>query len=205
MDVESASPVGDGQVRPSTGSKARRQDAVGGERETDARLWCHLYLNPVMLQPGFDLSKKIIGRGGCNTRSIFETTGAKIRLRGSGSGHLEWVGQRYRREAPVPLMLAITGEAGLPDKFCEALQMALDLLHKVGRRFEDFWCQQMGAHLPVTLSAGPLFWVGSLSEGSSRCVAPMLEAAAADASRARGDEVVVGAAHSPQQRRGGGH
>jgi hypothetical protein len=68
------------------------------------RLWCHFYLDPSMLEPGFDLVKKIIGRGGCNTRGIFDATQTKVRVRGKGSGHKE---QHNGREAPVPLMIAL--------------------------------------------------------------------------------------------------
>ena len=38
------------------------------------QLWCHLYVNPEMQQPGFDLNKKIIGKGGRRTRCIFEAS-----------------------------------------------------------------------------------------------------------------------------------
>ena len=33
-------------------------------------IWCHIYLDPDMLAPGFEVVKKIIGKGGCNTRKI---------------------------------------------------------------------------------------------------------------------------------------
>jgi len=143
------------------------------------RVWCHLYLHPDMLRPGFDLNKKIIGRGGCCTRGIYDATGAKIRLRGRGSGHLEG-GQ----EAPAPLMLAITGEKGKAANFCKAIQMAAELLRDVSKRFQSF-CdqrnkqqrgkQQQGASQPPTRPSGPFFWVGEISACGARCAANILD------------------------------
>ncbi len=52
-----------------------------------------------------DIAKQIIGPLGTNIRPIHEATGAKIRLRGIGSGHLE--GPR-RSECPLPLHICIS-------------------------------------------------------------------------------------------------
>jgi hypothetical protein len=50
----------------------------------------------------------LIGRGGENTKTVNARTGAKVRIRGKGSGHRE---VRELKEAPVPLMVAITSDA----------------------------------------------------------------------------------------------
>jgi len=143
------------------------------------RLWCHLYLNPEMLRPGFDLNKKIIGHGGCCTRRIHDATGAKIRLRGRGSGHLEG-----EHEAPAPLMLAITGEKGKAVNFCRAIQMSADLLHDISKRFRSF-CDQRGrkqrgeqqrcSGQPPVGPSDTLFWVGEISVSGAGCAASTLE------------------------------
>ena len=46
-----------------------------GKAGRAAKIWCHFYLEPLMLQEHFDVNKKIIGHGGANTRRIFEETG----------------------------------------------------------------------------------------------------------------------------------
>ncbi len=55
---------------------------------------------------------------------IFNVTGAKVRIRGRGSGHLE-VGGKH--EAPVPLMVAITADQEAVGNFRRAVMMTLRL------------------------------------------------------------------------------
>lgn len=86
-----------------------------------------------MLQPGFELAKKIIGHGGAHTRKIFDATGAKIRLRGKGSGHLEGT-----HEAPVPIMLAVTTEKHEVEQFRSAVTMSAELLAGVEAKYRSF-------------------------------------------------------------------
>merc|ERR1711907_106499 len=74
------------------------------------RFACQFHLH--MDVPGFDLVPRIIGRGGCNTKRIFDASGAKIRVRGRGSGHIEL---RTNAEATVPLMVAVS--CGTKDGF----------------------------------------------------------------------------------------
>eukprot|EP00443_Scrippsiella_acuminata_P022449 CAMPEP_0115265010 /NCGR_PEP_ID=MMETSP0270-20121206/50731_1 /TAXON_ID=71861 /ORGANISM="Scrippsiella trochoidea, Strain CCMP3099" /LENGTH=430 /DNA_ID=CAMNT_0002681061 /DNA_START=25 /DNA_END=1317 /DNA_ORIENTATION=- len=139
-----------------------------------SRLWCHLYVSPDMLKHGFDFNKKIIGHGGCCTRAIYDATGAKIRLRGRGSGHLEG-----GCEAPAPLMLAITGEHGETANFCKAIKMSAELLQDVSRRFQSF-CQPRGKHQkgggrPLAEQSSPLFWVGEISPLGATVAASVLD------------------------------
>eukprot|EP00446_Apocalathium_sp_SHHI-4_P035471 CAMPEP_0177312244 /NCGR_PEP_ID=MMETSP0368-20130122/10782_1 /TAXON_ID=447022 ORGANISM="Scrippsiella hangoei-like, Strain SHHI-4" /NCGR_SAMPLE_ID=MMETSP0368 /ASSEMBLY_ACC=CAM_ASM_000363 /LENGTH=396 /DNA_ID=CAMNT_0018771283 /DNA_START=60 /DNA_END=1250 /DNA_ORIENTATION=+ len=142
------------------------------ERNARGSLWCHLFISPDMLRPGFDLNKKIIGKGGCYTRGIYEATGAKIRLRGHGSGHLERDGQ----EAPASLMLAITVETGEAAPFCEAIRMAAELLQGIARRFRSFCgrrgSSEVGRGQPPSAT---LFWIGELSHRGKLCAAALAE------------------------------
>jgi len=131
------------------------------------RLWCNFYINEDMQRRGFELNKKIIGHGGQGTKRIFDATGAKIRLRGHGSGHLEGT-----REAPVHLMLSVTAELGEYDNFRKAYDMASELLQSVESRFNAF-CQK-NQEFPVQ---GPCFWVGEISPESQACVDGELDAA----------------------------
>merc|ERR1719272_180919 len=110
---------------------SRRSQAHRGGSD---RLWCHIFIDPCMLVPGFDLVKKVIGRSGCNTRTIFESTGTKVRVRGTGSGHIE---HRLGREAPVPLMVALAAESGCAESFSKAFVLTKELLQDTERRFHS--------------------------------------------------------------------
>lgn len=119
------------------------------------RLWCHLYMNQCVLEPGFDFVKKVIGRVGWNTRAIFESTGIEILVRGQGSGHIE---PGLGREAPVPLMVSLANESGCAEAFSRAFELTKELLQETVRRFHVF-CRKHGLPLPTT----PLFFLGDIS------------------------------------------
>ena len=80
----------------------------------------------------------LIGRGGKHTRNIYDITGAKIRVRGKGSGHKEVDGTK---EAPVPLMVAVTSDGTDTSKFARAVKMMTDKLHEVNGLFAQFSLQ----------------------------------------------------------------
>lgn len=155
----------------------RRRPSDGKEQ-----LWCHLHLNPEMAVSGFDLNKKIIGRGGRCTKGIFEATGAKVRLRGVGSGFRE---ARTRsgglREARVPLMLAITSDRGDRENFRRAVEMAVDHLRSIGCRFASFNRRGCGHERPPPVEASRAFWVGGISAAGWRCCAACLHDVHVDA------------------------
>lgn len=145
-------------------------DMHGCRRDT---LFCHLHIDPQMLEHGFDVNKKIIGRGGTNTKSIFTNTGAKVRLRGRGSGFLERVGKtEVMREAPVPLMLTVSVEKyrneGAEAKFQKAVEMAVKLLFDVSSRFRGFRKLSAGG---AAEAEEPRFWIGNISPESQVCAA----------------------------------
>jgi len=125
-----------------------------------SRHFCHFHLGEAMIaKQSFEHNKKIIGRAGCNMKAIFDATGAKVRLRGKGSGHLEG-----GKEAPVPLMLVVTctdsGQA-----FKTAVRMAIEVLQSVEVQFH------------ATCRAGdrvPCFRVASLSPGAADCLGNLL-------------------------------
>jgi len=155
-------------------SRGRRADAVVQKaicartsrrnRGDNNRLWCHVYMNPCMLEPGFDLVQKVIGRTGCNTRAIFESTGTKIRVRGRGSGHIE---HRLGREAPVPLMVALAAESDCPEGFSRAVVLTKELLQDTEKRFHGF-CAKKGLPVPTM----PLFSIGDSSQRSLAILCP---------------------------------
>ncbi|CAE7560609.1 unnamed protein product [Symbiodinium natans] len=136
-------------------AKAKSKAKSAKKHNPGQKIWCHFFIDPVMLRNGFDVNKKLIGHGGANTKRIYEETGAKIRLRGRGSGHVEG----DRGEAPVHLMLAVTSETRNQDNFLVALELSAQLLQKVTIRYPDF-CKAYGIPPPTE----PLFWVGELSQ-----------------------------------------
>lgn len=128
------------------------------------RLWAHIYLH--MQVEGFDLVPRLIGRNGCNMRKIAEATGAKIRIRGRGSGHLEIEG---KTEAPTPLMVAVTTDHADPSMFKKAIEMTIRELKAVEGRFNAF-CQKQG-HVHV----GPCYSLGVLQPNASEALASLLD------------------------------
>jgi len=101
----------------------------------------------------FDLVPMVIGRKGHNTRDIAERTGAKIRVRGKGSGHLEcFTGM----EAPTPLMLVVATEGDNCGGFFTALRLTIALLRKVEIRYIEH-CKYEGV-----VASNPAFTLGQL-------------------------------------------
>lgn len=122
------------------GARRRAQRARGTQAQCAAcdaavrgkpppRLSCSFYLS--MRHEQFDLVPIIIGRRGSNTRKIAEETGAKVRVRGKGSGHHEATG----REAATPLMLAVTTDGDNDEGFLDAVEQATRLLRCVEERY----------------------------------------------------------------------
>lgn len=99
-----------------------------GTRER--RLCCQIMLH--MVTPGFDLVPMIIGRKGCNTRPIAEATRCKLRVRGKGSGHLEF---HTGKEAPSALMLVISAESGAAEHFESAIKRSIELLQGIEKDY----------------------------------------------------------------------
>lgn len=160
---------------PSPEKPARRNQRG---RQQNERLWCNIYINPCMLEEGFDLVKKIIGRDGsdgCNTRKIWDDTNTKVRVRGRGSGHPEvpiGKGSRQLKEAPVPLMMALSADHGRRGDFKRAFEMARDLLENVSKRFQKF---SQDRHCSWDQGSDTTwFWVGEAPKASIECLGDAL-------------------------------
>eukprot|EP00928_Gymnodinium_smaydae_P092275 TRINITY_DN7610_c4_g1_i1.p1 TRINITY_DN7610_c4_g1~~TRINITY_DN7610_c4_g1_i1.p1 ORF type:complete len:645 (+),score=109.54 TRINITY_DN7610_c4_g1_i1:169-1935(+) len=130
------------------------------------RLWIHIHLH--MKRPGFDLVPMLIGRGGQNVRKIADRTGAKIRVRGRGSGHKEING---KFEAPTPLMVAVTTELKDAAGFRMAVQMTLDELRQVERRFYEF----MEKTSEGERFTGPCYSLGLLNDGAEELLRGVID------------------------------
>jgi hypothetical protein len=118
----------------STDTRLRRP---GRRQASGPRLWCHIFLNQRHVE--FDLVPRLIGYGGKNTKNISLLTGAKIRVRGRGSGHKEVDGIK---EAPVPLMVAVTSDGTDADKFCKAVRLITYKLQEANDVFTLFAREQ---------------------------------------------------------------
>jgi len=131
VTIEEASSEAPSLSSTKRGRKHRRSREASSRGQ---RLCCNFILGM-----GSDYVPAIIGRRGTNTKSIYEETGCKVRVRGRGSGHQE---QGSNKEAPTNLMLAVTAEANNSDGFCKAVAMSLTLLEEVEERYYfDHWCR----------------------------------------------------------------
>ena len=130
------------------------------------RLWVHIYLNKRV--PDFELVPMLIGRFGCNMRNIHQQTCAKVRVRGLGSGHMEvWKKKKKSgplKEAPVPLMMAITSVGSHIQHFRKAVELSIDTLQQIQQVFNDF-CKQRGFS-PAFASRESLWSFGELSDAA---------------------------------------
>eukprot|EP00931_Biecheleriopsis_adriatica_P058057 TRINITY_DN34490_c0_g1_i1.p1 TRINITY_DN34490_c0_g1~~TRINITY_DN34490_c0_g1_i1.p1 ORF type:complete len:536 (+),score=94.55 TRINITY_DN34490_c0_g1_i1:106-1713(+) len=139
--------LGEGERRCASGRGSGRRRAAPAAK---SRLFCYLYLH--MSDNGFQLVPTVIGRNGCNTRQIYEATGCKVRVRGKGSGHKE---SSTGKEAPTPLMMAITSESFNTEGFYSAVRESIDLLRCIEEKYATH-CAERG--LPAIT---PGFTLGS--------------------------------------------
>ncbi|CAJ1387223.1 unnamed protein product [Effrenium voratum] len=104
----------------------RRRRADGG------RFSCNFHLTQAYQK--LNVVPAIIGKQGVNTRSIYEKTGAKIRVRGRGSGHKE---SATGREAPAGLMVTVSACASDLNAFNHAVTMTGELLDRIQTRIRQ--------------------------------------------------------------------
>lgn len=103
-------------------------------------------------------------------RAINVATHAKIRIRGRGSGHLEVEGTR---EAPVPLMVAVTSEGVHKIHFKTAVQMTVDKLNEVQALFKQF-CQQRNLQPQTSWPRDSIWRFGEMSKEAETTLAELL-------------------------------
>merc|ERR1712048_1059644 len=84
----------------------------------------------------FSVKNKVLGSRGAHVKDIFEKTGAKLRLRGRGSGFLEGPD---KKESTDPLMLCVSA----PDvaSYQDAKDMVTEVLERVYKQYRE--------HLPT--------------------------------------------------------
>ena len=114
-------------------------------------MYVHILLH--MQAVGFDLVPRLIGCRGCNMRRIAAATGAKVRIRGRGSGYLEG---KHMQEAPIPLMVAIATRHEAVAGFVRAVEMTLQVLHGLQESFHSHCRQHRLTHRGPCISVeGP--------------------------------------------------
>jgi len=104
------------------------------------RLWCHVHLQH--LPDDFCFVQKLIGKRGVHTSQVFEDTGAKVRVRGEGSGHLE---AESGREARAALMVTISADADDEDGFLRAVTAVIERLAELHVDYGDYCMKKTSA------------------------------------------------------------
>lgn len=124
----------------------------------------------------FQVARKLIGSKGCNMKRIVKLTGAKLRLRGIGSGYLEGASQK---ESSEPLQLCISCTS--PEGYQTAVKQVEDLLSGVYDDYRQF-CQDHGKACPdlsIKLSENQLVYSsrapGVGEAAGAPAVAPLVE------------------------------
>jgi len=126
--------------------QAERRSATYG-----AKPQCQFYIG-IEEEPKFKVTRRVLGSHGKFVKAIAESTGAKLRLRGRGSGFLEGVEQL---ESTDELMLCVSA----PDAACyaDAVRLVRELLVGVYQDYHVF-CIKSGwaaPQLEVRLHEGP--------------------------------------------------
>mmetsp|Transcript_66060 Transcript_66060/g.137977 ORF Transcript_66060/g.137977 Transcript_66060/m.137977 type:complete len:408 (+) Transcript_66060:118-1341(+) len=148
---QTPSPAG---TEPSCRSRGASSTTVGDAADSDestvviarkpakkqnrsSKLKCDIILKVTVEEArDFQLVPRLIGANGRNMKGIVDTYGAKIRIRGRGSGYYETKGPRGMREADIPLQMVYRAE----DKanFEAGLAALTEQLEAMGQRFARF-------------------------------------------------------------------
>lgn len=104
-------------------------------QDSRVRKWTSRYEIQIDPHDGFQVTRRIIGTRGANMKKINASTGAKLRLRGRGSGYLEG---SSRQEADDPLHLCISSCDAL--KYKIARSMTEKLLQDIYADYDRWLC-----------------------------------------------------------------
>ena len=123
-----------GTARSQKKASQRQQQPL----KAQSRRWCTFKITAA--HPLFHPVPMLIGKGGVNTRRIALQTGAKIRVRGRGSGHLE---AATGEEAPAPLMMVVSSARKNTEGYFTALNLSADLLWEMQQAYNTH-CADVG-------------------------------------------------------------
>ena len=135
-------------------TKARKNRAQRPALRAPSRRWCCFKIK-MQFDRSFHPVRMIIGKKGDNTRRIAMQTGAKVRIRGRGSGHIE---PATGEEAPTPLMMVVSADFDNTEGYFVALDMSLQLLQEVESAYKAH-CAATGAK-----AAFPAVVIGSMCD-----------------------------------------
>ena len=134
-------------------------------RRPAARLWVHIYLHK--RHDDFDFVPMLISKKGKDLKDIWLETGSKVRVRGRGSGHFEVDG---KKEAPVPLMAAVTADRGDKVMFRKSVDMIIIRLLAINENYCKF-CRHRG--LPLPTAKEPCFSFGEAAQCAETVLADL--------------------------------
>jgi len=123
--------------------KKRRQswNQNRGKPKPGAKHQCQFFIG-IEEEPTFQVKRRLLGPHGQHMKAIAQTSGAKLRLRGQGSGFLEGVEQE---ESSDPLMLCVSALDAAAYK--HAVQLTRELLEGTHGDFHQF-CRDTGSPEP---------------------------------------------------------
>jgi len=125
-------------MKPQTSGKRRQ---AGQARKNPQKMLCR-YNVGIEQDRAFNVLRKLLGERGSHMKTIAENTGAKLRIRGRGSGYLE--GPDQTEASDEPLMLCISAESR--EGFEAAVQDVESLLENVHNLYRKFCSDR---NLPV--------------------------------------------------------
>eukprot|EP00443_Scrippsiella_acuminata_P031052 CAMPEP_0115190488 /NCGR_PEP_ID=MMETSP0270-20121206/12051_1 /TAXON_ID=71861 /ORGANISM="Scrippsiella trochoidea, Strain CCMP3099" /LENGTH=396 /DNA_ID=CAMNT_0002603701 /DNA_START=58 /DNA_END=1248 /DNA_ORIENTATION=- len=145
-----------GQSMPSVDSGAATSGVSCVENEpltdkvsTRHHRWCciFVFLISEKAAKAFELVPRLIGRGGCNLKSIAGACKGKIRIRGRNSGHIEGP---TRAEANIPLQVALSCASA--ENYLLGRRLLSEVLDRMQVCFAEY-CQAMRMDSPVRFYA----------------------------------------------------
>merc|ERR1711924_568254 len=131
--------------------------------------WCDLFLDQRMLNPEvgeFEVEKKLIGKGGCNTKGIFLATGSKILVCGQGA---ERGKVRRKKVTNDHLRIEIISDRQAYASFKRAFEMVIKLVGPITEQFDHFCVR----HLKHKFD-GTRYWIGSTTQQALDCLGSSL-------------------------------
>jgi len=137
--------------KPTWGAKhqAQHQQVATARRGSGMKPQCQFFIG-IEEDPKFKVTRKIMGPHGQHMKAIAHSTGAKLRLRGHGSGFLEGPEQR---ESTDELMLCVSA----PDweNYSMAVQKVTELLEGIYEQYRESHPRKGADELGIRLHEGP--------------------------------------------------
>merc|ERR1712224_305147 len=124
-------------------STAMPRHALSTQSQNGAQKFLCRYNVGIQQDRAFNVVRKLLGDKGSNMKAIVENSGAKLRIRGRGSGFLEGPDKCEASDEPLMICLSATSQEG----FKSATEDVESLLEHVHEEYSDF-CLARGIPLP---------------------------------------------------------